>query len=93
MLLRGTEHLILWIYAKNKKFQPYTPKWLFYHLENGLVPEAMYFHIIKKPYLEPIKKISDARKKREELLDQCENIGVDFRFEDIEDNFEHFDRK
>jgi hypothetical protein len=39
-LLQATEHLILWIYARNRQFQPYVPKWLFYHLETGRVPEA-----------------------------------------------------
>jgi predicted nucleotidyltransferase len=86
-LIRATEHLVLWIYAKNKKIQPYVPKWLFYHLENNFVPEAKYFNIIKKPYLISIKTIDQARKIRNELLKLCEKIGIKFEYKDFEDLF------
>jgi len=86
-LIRATEHLVLWIYAKNKKIQPYVPKWLFYHLENNFVPEAKYFNIIKKPYLNSIKTIDQARKIRNELLKLCEKIGIKFEYKDFEDLF------
>jgi predicted nucleotidyltransferase len=86
-LVRATEHLILWIYAKNRKFQPYIPKWLFYYLENDLVPESTYFNIIKKTYLSSFKTISHARKIRNELLKLCEKIGIKFDYKDFEDLF------
>jgi hypothetical protein len=86
-LVRATEHLILWIYAKNRKFQPYIPKWLFYYLENDLVPESTYFNIIKKTYLSSFKAISHARKIRNELLKLCEKIEIKFDYKDFEDLF------
>lgn len=87
-LIRGTEHLILWIYARNKKFQPYIPKWLFYYLENGLIPESKYFSIVKKPYLEPIKSKAQVRELQNELLGVCEKVGVKFEHESVEEIFE-----
>ena len=86
-LIRATEHLILWIYAKNKKFQPYIPKWLFYHLENDFVPESKYFDIIKKPYLNSLKTINQARKTKNELLKLGQKIGLKFGYENVEDLF------
>lgn len=87
-LIRATKHLILWIYAKNKKFQPYIPKFLFYHLENNFVPESKYLNTIKKVYLNPIKSVNQARKIRSELLKLSEKIGIKFDHKSIEDVFE-----
>jgi hypothetical protein len=86
-LIRGTESLILWIYAKNRKFQPFTSKWLFYYLENKIVPESKYLKLIKKPYLEPVKGIKQARDIRNELLKLCSRIGVRFDYDKVEDIF------
>lgn len=86
-LIRTTEHLILWIYAKNKKFQPYIPKWLFYYLENNLIPESKFFNVIKKPYIESFKTIKQARRIRNELLELCQKIGVEFGYEKVTDVF------
>ena len=83
ILLQGVEHLILWIYAKNKRFQPYLPKWLFYHLENGMVPESRYLSIIKKPYLSPLRTLREARGLRSQLVGLAEKLGVDFEFKTI----------
>lgn len=83
-LIRAVEHIILWIYAKNKKFQPYIPKWLFYHLENKSVPEARYFSTLKKAYLSSVTTITQARKIRNELISLCKIIGIEFEFEDLE---------
>lgn len=87
-LIRGTEHLILWIYAKNKKFQPYIPKWLFYYLENGLISESKYFNTVKKPYLEPTTSKAQVRELQDELLGVCEKVGVKFEYESVEEIFE-----
>ncbi len=86
-LIRAAEHLILWIYAKNKKFQPYIPKWLFYYLENNLIPESKFFNVIKKPYLNPLKTIKQAKKVRNELLELSEKIGVEFDYKKVKDVF------
>ena len=87
-LMQVTEHIILWIYAKNKKLLPYTPKWLFYYLENNLIPEAKYFPIIKKAYLNPIKTLKQAKGVRDSLVKLCKEIGIKFYYEDLEAVFE-----
>lgn len=87
-LVQAAEHMILWIYAKNKKFRPYTAKWLFYHLENNSVPEAKYFSIIKKAYLNPIKTLKQAKRVRDSLVKLSKEIGIKFYFEDLEAFFE-----
>lgn len=86
-LVRATEHVILWIYAKRKRFQPYLPKWLFYYLENDLLPESKYFNVIKKPYLNPIKTIGDAKKVRNGLLNLSQKVGLQFDYDKVEDLF------
>jgi predicted nucleotidyltransferase len=87
-LIQTTEHIILWIYAKNKKFQPYTTKWLFYYLENNLIPEAKCFHIIKKAYLSPTKTLKQAKRIRDNLVKLCKEIGIQFHYEDLEAVFQ-----
>jgi hypothetical protein len=87
-LIRSAKNLILWIYVKNKKFHPYLPKWLFYYLENDLVPEAKYFNIIKQPYLEQIKTAAQARKIRKQLLELSDDIGIRFEFRSPDEIFE-----
>jgi hypothetical protein len=83
-LIRAVEHIILWMYAKNKKFQPYIPKWLFYHLENNPIPEAKYFSVLKKAYLGPITTVTQARKVRNELIGLCKKVGIELKYEDLE---------
>ena len=83
ILLQGVEHLVLWIYARNRRFQPYLPKWLFYHLENGRVPESKYLNIIKKPYLCPARTLREAKGLRSQLVDLADKLGVDFEFKTI----------
>ncbi|UCD93128.1 MAG: DUF4037 domain-containing protein [Methanobacteriota archaeon] len=92
-LILGTQHLILWIYAKNKKFQPYLPKWLFYHMEDSSVPESKYFNIIKKPFVESIKTKANARGIRKELMDLCREIGLEFKFKNLEECFEYNEKR
>jgi len=87
-LIRAVEHIILWIYAKNKKFQPYIPKWQFYHLENNSMPEARYFSTLKKAYLSPVATVTQARKIRNELIRLCKIIGIEFEYEDLETIYE-----
>lgn len=85
---RGAEHLILWVYAKNGKFRPYLPKWLFYYLENNLIPESRYFATIRKAYCEPIKTMRQASGVQSALLDVCGKVGMEFECESIEEVFE-----
>lgn len=87
-LIRATEHIILWIYAKNKMFQPYIPKWLFYHLENNSVFEGRYFGTLKRAYLTPVTTIAQARKIRGKLIKVCKKIGIEFEYDDLEAVFE-----
>ena len=87
-LIRAAENIILWIYAKNKKFQPYLPKWLFYYLENSLVPESKYLNVIKRPYLESIKTIDQATRIRNELLKLCRRLKIAFENRNIGEIFE-----
>lgn len=82
-LIQAAEHLILWIYAANRTFQPYVPKWLFYHLENGFVPEARYLSIIKKPYLRQPRNVTEAQALRDELIRLAQNLGVEFDFKSV----------
>jgi len=89
LLITSTKYLIQWIYASNGKFQPYLPKWLFYYLENGQVPEAEFFDIIQKPFVGPITTAEEARQIRDELLDLCGKIGIRFRFGTINEVFQH----
>jgi hypothetical protein len=91
-LIQAAEHLILWIYAKNKKFQPYRPKWLFYHLENGSVPEAKYLEAIRSPFVEPLKKRSDARKIRKDLIALCDRLGVPLDYRSVDEILERCSR-
>ena len=88
VLLQATEHLILWIYASNRQFQPYIPKWLFYHLETGRVPEARYLSIIRRPFTSPMGNITDARKIRDELVKLCDRIGLPLEFRTPAEVFE-----
>jgi hypothetical protein len=87
-LVKATEHIVLWLYAKNKKFRPYTTKWLFYYLENNLIPEAKHFPVIKKTYLNPIKTIKQAKRIRDDLVKLSKEIGIKFYYEDLKAVFE-----
>jgi hypothetical protein len=92
-LRQGVEHLILWIYAKNGEFQPYIPKWLFYHLENGFVPESEHFDQILDAYTRVMETRDQARAAQGELTELCEKIGLEFKYRDLEDLLSQFDRK
>jgi predicted nucleotidyltransferase len=87
-LVQAAEHLILWIYARNKRFQPYLPKWLFYHLENDFVPESRYFSVIKQAYTMRIGTRKDACSIRDNLITLCEKVGLSFDFLTFAELFE-----
>jgi predicted nucleotidyltransferase len=89
LLITSTKYLIQWIYARNGKFQPYLPKWLFYYLENGQVPEAEFFDVLQKSFVGPITTTEEARQIRDELLDLCGKIGLSFKFGTITEVFQH----
>jgi hypothetical protein len=79
ILRHAAEHIILWIYAKNGRFQPYLRKWLFYYLENKMVPESRYFYIIKKAVTRPIETMAQAKETRADLIGLCDRIGLDIQ--------------
>jgi hypothetical protein len=87
-LIKGAEQMVLWIYAKNKKFQPYMEKWPFYHLEVGAVPESKYLRTIARPYSESIRTLAQARDIRDALLDLGIKIGMSFEYERFEEIFQ-----
>lgn len=76
-LRQAMDNVILWIYAKNGRFQPYLRKWLFYYLENDMVPEARFFPRIKKVYVESIETKRQARQIRMDMIDLCSRIGME----------------
>jgi len=82
-LLEATEHLILWTYARNRVFQPDTSKWLFYYLENGLVPESKYLRVLRRPYVASIGTVAEANSIREPLLRLCHRLGVAIEFPSV----------
>jgi len=92
-LRQGVEHLILWIYAKNREFQPYISKWLFYHLENGFVPESEHFNQIRDAYTRAMDTRDQVRAVQNELVELCGKIGLEFKYRDLEDLLSQFDRK
>lgn len=83
LLRKIAECLILWIYSDNRKFQPYLNKWLFYHLENGAVPEAKYLRQFKKAYQWPVRTRSEADGLRSELFKVCAKINIDIEPADL----------
>jgi integrase len=83
VLIQAAEHLILWIYAKNRQFQPYTDKWLFYHLETGAVPESKHLSVLKRPFTEGIRSAKDARSVRADLLGLADKLGVELEYRTV----------
>jgi hypothetical protein len=81
-LFRANQSIILWIYAKNKAFEPYVPKWLFYHLETQGVPEYIYLDRLTKIYRSNPNTIAKAFEIRNDLINLCEQIGITFNYYD-----------
>jgi len=75
-LFRAVEDIVLWIYAKNKLFEPYLIKWLFFHLETGAAPESRQLPVLTEVYTRGIRTVSEAMKVRQRLLQMCEGIGL-----------------
>ena len=75
------ENLIYWIYAKNKKFQPYTPKWIFYHLENDTIPESKYKNEIFDIFTKSVRSSKEAKLVKESIVKICKKVDfpiIDF---------------
>jgi len=86
ILRQAAENIILWIYAKNGKFQPYLRKWLFYYLENNMIPESRHFDIIRKAFTDPIACMKQANRTRAELFRLCNTVGMEIhpiRWEEV----------
>jgi hypothetical protein len=77
-LVRSVQSMILWIYARNKAFEPYIPKWLFYHLESRAVPEYIYLGTLTEVFTHPPRSITNALRIRKRLLRLCKQIGLEF---------------
>ncbi|KPL02264.1 MAG: hypothetical protein AMJ90_06345 [candidate division Zixibacteria bacterium SM23_73_2] len=77
-LIRAVQSIVLWIYAKNKAFEPYVPKWLFYHLENQSLPEAEYLSTLTEVFTKPIRTLTEAMQIRRKLLHLCDRIGIKY---------------
>ncbi|MFH1372381.1 MAG: DUF4037 domain-containing protein [bacterium] len=91
-LIRAIQHIILWIYAKNKQFQPYLPKWLFYHLDHQSVPEARYLDRLKNAYTNPATTVTQAKNVHADLMRLCHQIGLKHHLSDIEMLFKQHER-
>ncbi len=83
-LVRAAEHIILWIYARHKQFQPYIAKWLFFHLDRAAVPESKYLGVLKKAYVSSLTSRAQARLIRDELTALCHTIGLLLKYENID---------
>jgi hypothetical protein len=77
-LYRGVEYLILWIYAKNRLFEPYVDKWLFYHLENKALPEHKHLKKLTGIYTISGRGLKQVMQIREKLLNICLEVGLTF---------------
>jgi hypothetical protein len=75
-LFRAVQSIILWIYAKNRVFEPYIAKWLFYHLEVKAVPEHVHLETLTEIYTTPTRDLRKAMQIRQRLLDLCEQIEL-----------------
>ena len=77
-LHRAVQYLLLWIYAKNKLFEPFADKWLFYHLEMRAIPEHKYLKILTEIYTTPIRTLKNAMGIRKKLLNLCDDLELKF---------------
>nr|MBN2278732.1 nucleotidyltransferase domain-containing protein [candidate division Zixibacteria bacterium] len=75
---RAVQSIILWIYAKNKVFEPFISKWLFYHLEEKTIPEHIYLKTLTRVFSGRVRNLEDALRCRDELLNLCNRIGLNW---------------
>ncbi|MBN2227722.1 MAG: DUF4037 domain-containing protein [candidate division Zixibacteria bacterium] len=87
-LNRAVQSIIQWLYAKNRVFEPYIDKWLFFHLETKAIPEASHLDTLTDVYTRPIRNMRDAMKTRQRLLDLCGQIGLKWEVYSIEEAHE-----
>jgi hypothetical protein len=99
-LVHAVRNITLWIYAKNKAFEPYQSKWPFYHLENKTVPEHIYLKELTNVYSTPVKNLNTLMNIRKQLIQLCKKIGLEFdiystaeAFEKCEKNWEKINEK
>jgi predicted nucleotidyltransferase len=78
-LVRGVQQIVLYIYARNKVFEPYIDKWLFFHLETQAVPEFVHLDRLTRVLARPPKDIKQAMRLRADLLDLCGQLGLIYR--------------
>jgi hypothetical protein len=75
-LMRSVQSIVLWIYARDRVFEPYTSKWLFYHLETKAVPEHIHLEALTEVYTASIRTTADAMRLRKRLLSVCDSVGL-----------------
>lgn len=75
-LTRGVTFIVLWIYAKNRVFEPYMEKWPFYHLETKNVPEHVHLEVLTEIYTKSVRTVAGAMRIRRKLLQLCDQIGL-----------------
>ena len=75
-LTRGVTFILLWIYARNRVFEPYMEKWPFYHLEMKNVPEHVHLPVLTEIYTKSVRTVGGAMRIRRKLLDLCDKIGL-----------------
>lgn len=75
-LMRGVQSMVLWIYAKNKVFEPHVGKWLFFHLETKAVPEHEFLDELTQVHGTVVRSTAGAMRIRENLLGVCDRIGL-----------------
>lgn len=79
-LWRGVQDVVLWIYARNRLFEPYTSKWLFWHLEHRAAPEWPYLEVFKGVCMTSYETEDDVLAMRDKLVRVCSKIGLRWRF-------------
>lgn len=84
-LTRGVQYMILWIYAKNKVFEPYINKWLFYHLENKTVPEHIHLDTLTEIYTKTPKSINSAMRLCKKLMKLSYELGMRYEVYSFEE--------
>ena len=75
-LVQAVRCIVRWIYARNRVFEPYPAKWLFYHLETKSVPEYVHLPRLTEVYTQSMSSLKDALELRQRLLRVCGEIGL-----------------
>lgn len=75
-LHRAVESILLWVYADRRLFQPYMPKWPFFHFETGELQMPDVYAKLTAIYRRPPRTATQLHAVRRGLLAACEQIGL-----------------